>query len=148
MTNKFFGKKLVLPEYIRPRVPPSSAHFNRASREALWEWENACLEIVEFETSEDHRMFFMYVAGRTEDRALMHLERVVRVVELNGIHYHLQKGWRLVDCALNRRSTILHAAVNPPQPRPMKDPSWQIKCENSVEYALEIGKLARRRGNE
>jgi len=144
MTNKLFGKKLVLPEYIRPAVPPSSVHYNRASREAMWEWENACLEIVEFETSEDQRMFFTYMAGRTADRALMHKGRVVRAVELNGIHNHLQKGWRLVDCDMNRRNEILHAAVNPPRQRALKDPAAQIKCESSVEYALEIGKLARR----
>lgn len=135
-------KKLILPEWERPNVPPSSCHYNRAVRESVWRWEQELCEIVDFESQIDQRLFFSYLCGRTEEMALIHKGEAAAAVPLDQLYSRIEAGWKLVNIPANHSELILNAAVTKPGYRNRVGES--IPYKNETERAMIIGDLARR----
>jgi len=144
MSEKLFGRKLTLPKFELPEVRPSSAHYSRAFREAVWEWETEINKFVQYEDSADSRHFLSYLNGKTQDVALLHKGRKVKVVPLEAIWQKLKDGWLLVETRENHRPEIIWAAQNEPRKRVYGDPDRAIPFKGSADYAQKLGRLMRR----
>jgi len=139
MSKKLIGRKLTLPEFQKPDVPPSSAHYNRAVRESVWEWENQVLALVDFESAVEQRLFFSYACGRTEGMAAIHKDNFVAAVPLDELYSRIQNNWQLIDIPANHTELVLTAAVTPSGYR--KRGGESIPYKGSIDYAEKMGKV-------